>query len=322
MAVPVFTSISPATGTAGGRNLVTITGSNFRLSSIISDSVKVEFDGIDALRVDVISETELQVMTPPYRGEDSAAKANPLATVAIKITNLDDDGNPIGGEDVTVNSAYRYTRSPVRPPRATRENQTFRQIVYEVIWTFQRQVVPNVAIGTSVDYGNLGEAFIREAKFPNVTLLGPRFEEDMESRHLWADLEEVDGELFWPGFVNTIEFDVVLGSNRRSEMYGMIQGLHSMFIRTPYLEVPININSPNDGYHKFPFMLTAGPGASIQEANSDVIMAPATLQVKRVPFRLDDPVEALYEILEGEFRVFNNTDFSGSSEIFSFATTD
>lgn len=322
MAVPTFTNISPASGTAGGRNLVTITGTNFRLSSVLSESVKVEFDGIDALRVDVLSATELSILTPPYRGEDNAAKANPLATVSIKIYNVDDDGNPISGEEVTTNSAYKYLRSPIRDPRATRENQTYRQVIYEVIWAFQRQLVSNVAIGTSVDYGDLGEAIIREARFPNITLIGPRFEEDMEARHLWADFEEVDDELFWPGFVNTIEFDAILGSNRRREIYGMIQGMKALFIRTPYLEVPIDISSPNSGYHRFPFILTAPPNTTIQEANSDTIMAPATFQVRHVPFRLDEPVESLSEILEGELQVFGNITFIGSSEDVPFATSD
>jgi hypothetical protein len=322
MAVPTFTSIDPALGPAGGRNTATIVGTNFRVPSSTEGTVKVEFDGIEALNVDVMSATELFVYIPPYRGEGDEAQSNPIPKVDIRIYNIDDDGDPIVGETVTATSAYAYQRSPIRLPRATQQNQTFRQIIYETIWAFQRQLVPNVGIGTSVDYGDLGQITIKEAEIPSITLVGPRISEDFENRHRWHELQVIGEEIYWPAWVGTFEFDAVLASNSKSEMYGMIQGLHAMFIRTPYLKTPITPGSPNAGEYKFPFVLTAPPTTSFKEPNSDLLQAAAGFQVRWIPFLLDQSVDEIQEVLEGNMEVFGNIDLIGDYETILFAHED
>jgi hypothetical protein len=259
---------------------------------------------------------------PAYRGEGSNAYANPLPAIDIRIYNIDDDGDSISGETVTETGAYKYQRSPIRLPRATQQNQTFRQIIYEVMWAFQRQLVPNVGIGTSVDYGDSGQVTIKEAKLPSVTLIGPRISEDLDNRHRWHEIQEISDASYWPAWVGTFEFDAVLASDSKSEMYGMTQGLHAMFIRTPYLKTVITPGSPNDGEYKFPFVLTNPPIVTISAPNSDLVQAAASFQVRWIPFLLDQPVGTAQEVLEGYLEVFGNIDLTGDSETVLFADED
>jgi hypothetical protein len=239
MAVPTFTSITPTTGSAGGRNLTTIIGTNFRLptdpgflNTVASPpSVKVEIDGVEATRVDVLSATELRVLMPPYRREDADAAAVPLPKVDVLVRNVDDSGVLIPGEEVTSSNAYTYRRSNIRAPDATTANQTWRQVIREVVMSFQRQLLPNTAIFTNVDYGDDGAIVVKDAVLPSITLVGPRPREDLANRHHWNDFEEVgdDGspetfERFWPSTVSIFEFDVLIASDNPAQMYGLQQG--------------------------------------------------------------------------------------------------
>jgi hypothetical protein len=321
MAVPTFTSVSPAIGSAGGRNVVTIIGTNFLVPADPTESVKVEFDGVNALRVDVMSATELRVIVPHFRGEGSQAYANPIAKIPIRIYNIDDEGDPIAGETVTTNNAYRYERVAIRDPRATQQNQAYRRVMHEVIWAFQRQVIPNVAIGTSVNYGEAGSVTIQEAKVPNVMLMGPRITENMENRHRWADPFDTDN-YYWVPTVDDFEFDIRACSNSKRELYGMVQGIREMFLRTPYLLIPITVGAPNDGDHRFPFVLADPPGVTVIQPNSDLVLASASFQVRRVPFRFDDPTDVIAEILSGEAHIYGETEFTGDYDTITFATSD
>ena len=68
LAAPVITSISPNTAPAGGGMTVTITGSGFSTCVICSPPLPpaVMFGGTPAPSVNVVSETKLEVVTPPH----------------------------------------------------------------------------------------------------------------------------------------------------------------------------------------------------------------------------------------------------------------
>src|SRR3990167_10850073 len=116
MALPTFSSITPNTGHAGGREMVRISGTNFRLPATVPHTlptVRVRFNGEDALRVDAVDVHLLEVLTPQYRGADLT-----LPPVDLEITNLDDNGVAIPGETLTVADAFTYTRLGPRAPAA------------------------------------------------------------------------------------------------------------------------------------------------------------------------------------------------------------
>jgi hypothetical protein len=325
MAVPTFTSVSPTTGSAGGRNMVTITGTNFRVPGDVEDVVKVEFDGIELTRVDIMSATELRVVVPAFTGIGTAASADPLAAVDIVITNLDDNGVAIVGENVTESDAYTYTRTPIRDPNATQVNQIYRQIIYEMLRTFQRQLLTNVAIGTDVDYGSLGEIVPLTAKVPAISIIGPRIGENMETRHMWADFDEGTGQpadVYWPNYVANFEFDFVLATDKKREVFGMSQGLIDLFLRTPYLRVPSTVDDYTSTMHRFPFALITAPSTTISKPNSNLISAPGVFEIRDIPYRLDDNIDITYEVLEGNL-LFNQLGTSeANEETVTFADED
>ncbi len=307
--IPAFTSISPDTGHSGGRQVATIIGTDFRLSPGNVEAVRVEVNGVRSF-VDTITTTELRITVPAFGGEGAAAAADPIPAVDVVITNLDDSGAPIGGEVVTAVGAYTYARAEIRPPAATLEAQIYRRVVYEVVHSFQRQIVPNVAIGTNIDFGEFGQAVIKNAENPSVTLLGPRFEEDLINRHRWADFfdESIGGdpeqfEQKWPGYVSTLEFDAVLAADSKREVWAMSQALIEMFMRTPYLEIPRTPGDVNGEKLRFPFELTGAPATSIQDPNSNLVTAVSVFEVRWVPFRITEATAINEEMLEGEFQV-------------------
>jgi hypothetical protein len=315
VAIPTITSVSPAAGPAGGRNIVTITGTGFQLPFAVATSgdpvpqppsVRVRIDGIPALQTAVESATRIRVLMPAYgrTGEDAAL--DPLPEVAIEIANLTTGGAVIGAELVTAAGAYRYERVKVRPPAATEETQIFQQVIREVVNLWTRQLVPNVAIGTNVDFGDRGEIIVKQARLPNVTLVGPRITEDLESRHWWGDYAQrsLGGdpeqfELRYPGWLATFEFDALLASDKRMELYGMAQGAVELFMRTPFVRIPIVFGDLTGPQHDFPLHLTAGPSIELQDPNSNLVVATCTFEVKRVPFRLTEAVERGHETETG-----------------------
>jgi hypothetical protein len=315
MAIPTFSSISPAVGPSGGRNVVFITGSNFQLPAAVPTTgvpvpatvptVAVEFDGVAAERVDVLGATSLRVIAPAYRRSRDDAAADPLPKVGVTVRNIDSNGDTIPGETVTAALAYQYERVKLRPPASSESQQIFRQVAREVIELFQRQIVPNVAGGTGVDFGDRGEIIIKPAVLPNVTLVGPRIIEDMVNRHHWADFFEqlVDGdpetyERFLPSSVDTYEYDYILASNSRREMLAMVQGVREMFKRTPFVRIPITFGDLNGPQFKFPFHLVSPPNVDLQDPNSNLVTGIGSFEVRWVPFRLDEAVDSEKRIEE------------------------
>jgi hypothetical protein len=312
MAIPTFTSVTPNIGPAGGLNAVTIVGSGFQLPPTTPavgtvdpkpPTVAVEFDGFAAMQVDVIDAATLRVVAPAFQRTSEDAVVNPIPKVAITVRNIDANGDLIPGETVTATAAYQFQRSKIRPPASTEEQQVYRQVIREVTEIFRRQLLANTHIGTNIDFGDRGEITIKQAHLPSITLTGPRISEDMESRHHWADyLEQQSGDTFeryWPAFLANFEFSAVLASNRHRELYGMAQGFLELCMRNPFIRVPITHGDTNGPHHEFPLHLLTPPAIDIQDANSNLIIAIATFEVRWVPFRLDEPVYSDKWIEEG-----------------------
>jgi hypothetical protein len=295
----------------------------------IEDVIRVEFDGVELERVDILSTTQLQVIVPAFTGTGDAATAEPIGAIDITITNLDDSGDPILGETVTEASAYTYTRTPIRDPDATQANQIYRRVVYEVIRTFQRQLIggkAGVAIGTDVDYGTFGEVVSLTSTVPSISLVGPRLLENFETRHMWADFEYTSdaqpADEYWPSYVTNLEFDYVLASDKRRELLGMVQGLVEVFSRTPYLRIPSVVGDYTSSMHEFPFVLMLAPTVTIPKPNSNLSQAIGMFEVRNVPFRLGERIDAIYEVLEGNLLVNQLGTSLDDEESVTFADED
>lgn len=193
MAVPTFVRIlpagtpvgTPAEGPTAGRVLVEIYGGGFRLPPTVPPgpsappvngvvyaeeqrTVAVRFGTAAALRVDVIRSNLLRVIVPP----------TPLAgagAVDVTIENLDDFGNPIAGESITIAGGYTYRLVKLD---ATTESD-FMRLVRQVIREWKRQVIPEVVLTQHTDYDpDTSTSFVEVAKTPAIVLSGPNTPEN------------------------------------------------------------------------------------------------------------------------------------------------
>ncbi len=149
MAVPTVTSISPTIGHSGGRTLVAIEGTGFRLpvspapvNGITAEgppSVRVTFGGVPATTVAVAASTLIYATT---------AIADPTpGPVDVVITNIDDHGNPISGEIATLVQGWRYVL-----PNVTGGRSDIVRLIDAFVAELKRQIVPNVVWPQHTDF--------------------------------------------------------------------------------------------------------------------------------------------------------------------------
>ena len=175
MAVPLIVSVLPALGPTGGQNLVTITANNLRVppdpppliqtSGVLPETVRVDFGGELATGVRVISQGKLTCLAPIH---------DP-GLVDVTVTNLDDDGDPIGGETATKIGAYTFAR----PNLAVEDDLT--RLVRTFLRELRRQVVDEVSLAPHTDYDDDATDFLQLAhiaKLPGIAVVGPDIDEN------------------------------------------------------------------------------------------------------------------------------------------------
>ncbi len=194
MAVPVITNILPVGSTVGdpvegptaGRSLVLIFGDGFRLppdpppdgptgpvvagrvTSPSPKTVSVTFGGREALKVDVVRTNLLHVVTPISPVAANKANNHGAADVDVVITNLDDDGDPIGGETVTRVDGYTYRR----PQLDATNSSDFLRLIEAMIEEWKRQVLPEVVFTVHTDFDDdTSSPIVDIAKLPMIALI-------------------------------------------------------------------------------------------------------------------------------------------------------
>jgi hypothetical protein len=146
VAVPTITSLDAAQGPTQGRTLVAITGTNFRVPPpyqgtgpvpVPAPTVEVLFGGEAAYEVKIESSSKVWCLTPVH---DPGA-------VDVTVTNLDDDGAPIVGEQATAVEGFTYLRPFIRPPAdgSTDARGDLYRVVRSVILEWRRQVLERAA---------------------------------------------------------------------------------------------------------------------------------------------------------------------------------
>lgn len=252
MALPTFSSITPSTGHPGGRELVRISGTNFRLPTVLPHTlptVRVRFAGEAALRVDAVASTLLEVLVPQYRGAVTQQSGGSNA-VAVEITNLDDAGVAIPGETLTVASAYTYTRPD---PRAPAGDLAPREALNELIRLLRRQVLANAFVRTDTDYGATGAATKLFATLPVLWLSDLRMPLEPGARRrpnesLIQQVDAVFREEFWPSVTLKLMTTLNGASDKLGECWNLAHAALDAIQRTPYLLV----DDPTLGRLQFP----------------------------------------------------------------------
>jgi len=247
MAVPTITDVSPPSVPTGGKTLIEITGTNFKVPTLppatsepAADpipTVEILFGTSYGTEVAVVSATRLFVLVP--KSPITVDKANNYGegTVDVTLRNLDDNGDPIVGEEVILSDGLTYSRAQL----ATQSD--FARIIRAIIHEFKLQTIPNVSVSTHTEFdGDTGDLLnITElAELPGIALIGPDLVENRFYSQNQPPIEAglAAGEYLKRrvGYTVDMEFGIVGVSDLKMELLNLMAAVYSYFERNKYIE--------------------------------------------------------------------------------------
>lgn len=269
----VVTSVSPSSLSSGGKTMVEVLGSGFRLPTTPpassagplpapKPSVRVYFGNVEALRVRVVSTTRLLVTTPIHD----------LGTFDVRVVNVDDFGAPI---DVgLLANACSFVL-----PDFTKIDEDFSRLVRTFMRELKRQVCPEVVFSSSVDWDDDPTAVLRTttiAKTPALTLaLSLRDTIDAAFRDAGPTfVPEVGGllEAFSPRVVDLV-FTINVVAESLAVTLNLVQAMISFGHRNKVLTMPRDAADPLKGTVSYDLELEAVPNIDASPNDDDLLGA-------------------------------------------------
>lgn len=294
MAVTI-TSISPMIGHTGGRSLVTIDGSGFRLptaqaaaSGITPEpppSVRVSFGGVVAKSVAVASSTLLFVTT---------AIGDPTnGPVDVVVENIDDSGSPIPGESATLAAAWRYVR-----PDVTSERSDLVRVIDAFVAELRRQIVPNVMLPKHTDFDPDTSdtlSLIELPEFPCLIIAATSIEDNFF--HAEPERQEVDDPDDPDGFLSLdppdivdVVFTILGASDNSKELVNLAATVKRFFKKNPRLAMARDANDASKGEVEFELSARDVPRVKIEGRSSENNLRTFAIQARIVAFRIESMV--------------------------------
>jgi hypothetical protein len=285
MGVPVVNHIIPygsdvgdlSEGPCSGLTLVDIWGREFRETPIfegigpsgdvqsglvVADApktVSVKFGGTEALRVDVISGIHLRVLTPVTPLDGLSVDNYGVGDVDVIVTNLDDNGDPIPGETVTVTDGFSYRK--VKLDGANKSD--LLRIVEALIKELKKQVISNVMITVHTEYDSStgdGLNITDIAEIPAIVIAGPDLPENrfysLNERPEQSDNSDVDIRRR-PRTVDII-FDIIGISDSTEELLNLMHLVNEFVNRNIYLQMLRDPDNLSLGYVSYEFGMQEG----------------------------------------------------------------
>lgn len=266
MAIPSIASITPTAGHTGGRTLVEIVGTNFRLptappptgpTTAPPPSVRVTFGGKRARSVLVVSATLLRVLTPIHDPSgtpgDPGAGVDDIPASDVVVENIDDLGVLIPGEAATRAAAFSFVR-----PRYDVEchlEQTIKTFILEL----KRQVLDNVSWnphtdfdpmtgGSFLDLDNPDESQRSLAYLPGIALIDVEVTDSVD--HGTNEQPEVAlDETTWIArrapLAQDLTCTLACASDNSGELVRLLQATKGFFRKNRFLEVPRDAADPD-----------------------------------------------------------------------------
>ncbi len=246
--------VTPTKGPTGGRTIVEILGTGFRLPVLPPPtgfvggdpeiSVQVIIGGRRAVNVQVVSPERLFATT----------QSRDPGLFEVVVRNIDSNGDPIPGEEARIDDAYMYAR-----PRldALAESDTVR-LCRTLIRELQRQIHPNVAITTATDYdsdtADLSN-FVEIAELPQLILIGPEFAENRfytNNEPIEEDPDTITAELGIRRFPRVVDvnFSLIGATDNMTELLNLLHVIQSFFNRNKDLSILRNApaGDPNQAW--------------------------------------------------------------------------
>lgn len=263
MAVPSVISITPNEGSTIGQNLITIIGNDFReptaqvpgptgVTPVAPPSVKVTFGGVESPNVFWITQGKLLVVTPPH--EEVNDGSGNIQGVDVVVSNIDDNGDVIVGEEVTVPQGYTYKYESLY-----QNDSKITRVTRAVIQDWKKQVHPNVVLTIHTDFDDDSTDALNItalSKLPAIVLQGPALD---ENRFYSVNEYSIQGDPNQPfdivreARILDMGFDVLILSNSTVELLNLVN------LATKYLH-----------YNKFlPFQLDPNDPSSVVQIELD-----------------------------------------------------
>lgn len=190
MPVPTVSTITPDSGPTMGGVGVFIDGTNFRLSDPIipawgpaqpaPQSVRVTFGDqvVPWAQTYVISANRLGVKCPAQLLDLDETSL----PVDVMIENIDDDGDPIVGESITVIDGFTYAIPDLSHANESNLSRLSRRLLRLV----QSHVIPNVVMNEHPDYDrDTNTVYVDPATLPTIILMGPA-----ANKYTWYQLTQ------------------------------------------------------------------------------------------------------------------------------------
>lgn len=320
MAVPTLTSITPASGHPGGRELVEIIGTNFALppdppatgyvGGSYPESVEIEFNGQAAIDVRVWTDQLITCLVPPYRDDPSVLNADPGFDVDVVIRNI---GPPI--EEDTFTDAFTYKRTDL-----ARGDSVLRYVVRTLVRELRRQVINDIMPGKHIDFdGDPADSLdiVELARVPAIALFGPDIIEDKYRRSsakpTTSSVSVLEFEKKRPARISILRFTATLTAKGQREGLNLSNEFIEFFNRYPRLVVDVDSTDSSAGTVEFDMFLTDGPSRSGSANDDQVAVYDASFEIHGVPIdsdvgariewgkMLDDPpnIDTAYEQKDG-----------------------
>jgi hypothetical protein len=292
VAVPTILSVSPATGHTGGRTLVEITGTNFRVpdyppaegATETPITVRVTFGDEEAEVFGVVDEETLLVLTPSHdeSGVPATARNAPIPASDVTVTNLDDDGEAIAGESVTATAAFSFRKPVLDKPTAT------ERVIKELQRQFQRALPRGVELvyDPHTDYDDdTGDALnlVRFAKLPGVGLTGlrtPKSQIAADRADITVEIDDSRSVTRRPAIRRDVILTVIAASDNRDELGRLGLAIEQIFQKLTKVRIPLDEGDASRGYSEYEVIYGAGEVTfGDRQGAANVMAATGELQI-------------------------------------------
>lgn len=264
MAIPTIASITPTSGLTVGKQVIEITGTNFRTFSVVPtvpqaeavSSVRVLFGTIQAPYAEAVSSTLIRVQVPDYREDpnlaagliDAEISRVSFSPVGITVKNVNAAGADIVGETATLAAAYTYQQPLIRLPAG---DPPILQVYREFLRSLKRCIVSRVAEGTHTDFAIEGATFSQLSEHPSIGVK-LTVQRDAEYGHYDNEKEYIETATdVWDEYAMKrtvmLQCQLTISAMHEREVQHMLDQLIELPLRMPWLKVPRDINLPGSG---------------------------------------------------------------------------
>lgn len=314
MAIPTIESVSPAVGHTGGRALIEIVGTGFRLpvppapvNGITPEappSVRVLFGSTPALEVAVLSASRLYVTTPIHDPTDEP--------ISITVQNVDDAGDVIDDESVVLEAAFRFVR-----PNVTDGRSDLVRVIDALVAELRRQITPNVSWPEHTDFDEATGDTLSMTEVPDlpglVVAAVELVDNDFYAERSRVEVEDPDDPTTFVELAPPTTVDIVCTivgvSDSSKELLNLTATAKRFFRKNPYLRMARDPDDASKGEVAYELEAQDSPGVKLSVEGNASNLRTFALVARIVGF----DIEAMHEIRDEDGEVVRGPHGAGEA---------